>query len=598
MRPALLLLLACVLFHVAAQDSIPFQPLAPPDTLRSLDVLQAEDRPCDIVRVHERTITIAPDASDARRAVLVKPWGDRWLAYPLSEGAARWGYSLDGFTADGRYLLMGTWSTNVVTGYQYLARGLQLVDLQEISYAAIETYRDELTWEAYEGTDSMTEHSALDTAIVTVTPPYVHIQNGCMRDGRSVPCADAGGTYVITAGAIAKDASLSVAAAPRSTAPLLEGDHFPFTARDTLRPRAFGPDAGLRPLDTADRLRLLQDEALRYAQSDLFLFARLPDGAGPCITILCHNNDDYDLLWIMYDGTGRLNGLDTLASLYGDGQESRAECAYYDVNGVLSVQVVDEITLRDDVDTMAYLSDTLLYEAWREAEAYIGEENGEARYRLGLKRRPLDLTARWVECHGVNDGPPYPWRPVRALIPEDRRVLQAASGDLDHDGRPDHVFVLTNASDDGDRDLLIVFTARNACGFVQKAWLPGFLPSRDSGGFHDPIGEEGISGISIHGDSLVVHIFGGSAWKWEERSIYRFSAAHKGFFLVRTEGRSYHAPSLSVLEEDLRYFEEARQQGRKLTTEEEERLAEVRRTEEAVRWKGTSYALGEKAMGK
>ena len=184
---------------------------------------------------------------------------------------------------------------------------------------------------------------------------------------------------------------------------------------------------------------------------------------------------------------------------------------------------------------------------------------------------------------------------MKALIPADRRVLQAASGDLDRDGRADHVFVLTSAADEEDRDLLIAFTAHDACGFTQQALLPGFLPGRHSGGFHDPIGEEGISGISIHGDSLVIHIFGGSAWKWEQRSVYQYSRTHNDFFLVREEGRSYHAPSVSTLDEDLRYYEEAAR-NRPLTVEEEQRLAEVRKTEEDYRWKGTSYPLGAKPM--
>lgn len=380
--------------------------------------------------------------------------------------------------------------------------------------------------------------------------------------------------------------------------PLRESDHFPFSTKDRLCPRLYGPDAGLPPLDSADRARFFQEHAPRHARSELSLFARLPDAKGACITILCSNNDDHDLLWLAYDPEGRLIGLDTLASQYGDGQEHTEECAYYDRYGVFTVQAVNEETLHDGNDTMAYLLDTLLYEVRVEAEEYLGEENGESRYRYGLKRVPQDLSARWVECHGVNERPPFRWHSVRALVPPDRWVLQSASGDLDRDGRADHVLVLTDSADAGDRDLLIAFTSPDACGFMQKALLPGFLPSRTSGGFHDPIGEEGISGISIHGDSLVVHLFGGSAWKWEERSVYRYSRTHNDFFLVQEEGRSYHAPSISNLEEDLRYFEEAVQQGRSLSPEERERLAEVRKTEDSYRWKGRSYTLGEKPMRK
>ena len=95
----------------------------------------------------------------------------------------------------------------------------------------------------------------------------------------------------------------------------------------------------------------------------------------------------------------------------------------------------------------------------------------------------------------------------------------------------------------------------------------------------------------------MLHIFGGSAWKWEERSVHLFSPKHNLFFLVRQESRSYHAPSVSNLQEDLRYFEEL-SASRPLTAEEKEELANVRKTEEAYRWKGTTYALGQKPMRK
>lgn len=580
-----------------AQDSFGFRPLEPPDTILSLDALQEPERPCDVVDAQKRTITIAANG-DERHAVLAKPWGDRWLAYPLADGASRWGYALEGFTDDGRHLRMSTWSTNVVTGYQYFASDLVLIDLERAMYVQIPTMMDELKWEPFVETDSIVEHSSLDTSTVTLAPPYVIIQNGCLEDKVPVPCAHPGGVYTFTPEALVMQPGLSATPVAPSTAPLMARDRFPFIAKDSLCPRLYGPNAHLMPLDSADRTRLLQEEAVRYAHDQLYLFAQLPDAMGPRITILCSNNDAYDLLWVSYDATGRLNGLDTLASQYGDGQEHRTECAYYDRHGVFSVQVVDDATLRDDVDTMAYMLDTLVYEVRTDAVAYIGEENGESRHRYGLVRWPHDLTARWVECHNAKDLPPHSWRSVKELIPADRRVLQWVTGDLDRDGRPDHALVLTNAADDADRDLLILSTAVDACGFVEKASFPGFLPNRDSGGFHDPIGEPGISGISIIGDSLVIRIFGGSAWKWQERSVYQYSPAQNEFYLVRNEGRSYHAASLDTLDEELRYFEDAERQGRTLTRAELERRTELRKMEQDFAWKVEVYPRGERLMGR
>ena len=375
-------------------------------------------------------------------------------------------------------------------------------------------------------------------------------------------------------------------------APLLEKDIFPFTTTDRLCPKRLMPETRQTPLDSADRNRLLQDHASLDTRSTFHLFARLPDGQGPCITILSSRSDNHLLLWILYDEQGKVIGLDTLAWNY---REGGTACAYYDKDGVFSLDVIDNESLRDETDTMAYMCDTLQYEVRTVPVSYLGKEHGETRYGYGLRSIPRDLTARWVECHADNERPPYSWRSVKALIPSDRRVLQTASGDLDNDGKPDHVLVLTNENDDGHRDLLIAFTERDACDFVQKALLRSFLPSSDSGGFHDPIGEEGISGISISGDSLVVHIFGGSAWKWEERSIYKYSPSHDAFFLVREESRSYHASGASLYEEDWRYLEDAEQAGT-LTPEEEERLAEARNAEETSRWQGSTFTLGEKPM--
>ncbi len=379
-------------------------------------------------------------------------------------------------------------------------------------------------------------------------------------------------------------------------APLKSEDLFAFRATDRLCPQQYGPEIGLHSLDSAARVRLLQEEAPRYAHAELRLFARLPDAQGPRIALLCSSNDDHDLLWLSYDATGRLNGLDTLASDFGDGQQHRSECAYFDVYGTLTVMVTDQETLRDEVDSMAYLRDTLMVEVRVIAQAQIGAENGEARHHYGLERLPRDLSARWVEKHAVNDPGPYRWRSVKELIPKDRRILQAASGNLNGDGYTDHVFVLTNGPDDGERDLLIAFTAPDASGFVLHALLPGFLPDRNSGGFHDPIGEEGISGLSISADSLVIHQFGGSAWKWEQRAVYRYSSTYNGFSLVREQSRSYHAPTISHMDDELRAFDEAEKLGRVLTLEEKERLAELREAEETYRWKVITYALGEKPM--
>ncbi|MCB9165058.1 MAG: hypothetical protein H6592_11630 [Flavobacteriales bacterium] len=174
-------------------------------------------------------------------------------------------------------------------------------------------------------------------------------------------------------------------------------------------------------------------------------------------------------------------------------------------------------------------------------------------------------------------------------------MLQQATGDLDRDGAEDHVLVLTNAADDGARDLLIAFTAADRGRFVQHALLREFLPGKHDGGFHDPIGEEGISGIGIQSDTLLITQFGGSAWKWMSTDKYVYDASRKAFYLVESGGRSFHASGEEGQAEE-RMELETLSAKQKLNKEQAARLAALKELAEKVTWKTTRYPLGTKPM--
>mgnify|MGYP007070992084 CR=1 FL=1 len=340
--------------------------------------------------------------------------------------------------------------------------------------------------------------------------------------------------------------------------------------------------------------RLLQDQLPRYTGCTLRRGVRLPHGSGIRIALHCDSEDDHDLLWLAYDNTGALVGLDTLASCYGDGQLAVRACIHLDVYGRLLIEEMEERTLRDGTDTVAYGRDTLEFEI-RTSEEGVLDANGELRYIYRTERVPVDLTAHWVEKHGVNERGPYAWRSVKALLPVGRRVLLTASGDLNRDGAADHVLVLTDAEDSGERDLLIAFTSADRGSFQPRAMLKAFLPDKESGGFHDPIGEEGISGISVTGDTLTIAQFGGSAWKWQNVSKYVYDAVRNGFFLVEERGRTYHAPSLETQDEELSELEQVRANAA-LNEEQRERYAQLKKMVADAAWKVTRFPLGEKPM--
>lgn len=601
MRTCLFLPLLLTVSCAPAQtdERIPFAPLQRADTLHTKEELTVLMNTVPTVDLNGRSITEPQEPLEEGSAMLVKRMGDKWLCYALPLYKDRRShFELQRFTPDGRFLIAEQWTTEFTRGHEYHQVDLCFIDLKHLTYASLTTLLDNFEWEI-DAQDVQHDHRSRDSSVVSITSSHIHLMNGCTVNGRPVPCELPSASYLITTDALVLDRSISiepvVSGASQLPAPPGGWDRNTLLRNKRVCPGRTDENMRRPMLDDIARTKLLQHAAANYSGTILRYGAKLPFENGLRITLLCERDDDHDLLWLTYDQLGQLQGVDTLASTFGDGQYDMAECIYLNPFGQLLVESMQRETLRDEVDTMAYRCDTLVYEPAVVGTVYAGE-NGEMKQGYQLRRRAMDLTGCWVEKHHVDARLPYPWHSLREAIPPGRKVLQQASGDLNRDGAEDHVLVLTNEADDGPRDLLITFTAPDRSRFVQHALLKEFLPEKTSGGFHDPIGEEGISGISISADTLVITQFGGSAWKWTSTEKYVYDAKRNGFYLVESGGRSFHAAGEEQKAEELQELESLRKK-QKLNKEQAARFAELKELAEKATWKATRYPVGAKRMG-
>lgn len=579
---------------------VPFTRLKAPDTLRTAADVATLKRTDPTVDVDESSITEPQDPLEEGNAMLVKRVGEKWLTFalPLYKDI-RSHFELQRFSPDGRFLVAEQWTTNFTRGQEVHEVELYLIDLEQLTYASLSTLVDNFEW-VIDDKDVQHDHRIRDSSVVSITNTHIHLVNGCTVNGRPVPCEGPSVSYLITPEALVPDFSSSVApvviGASQLPAPPGGWDRHNLRRNQRLCPGRTAENMDRPLVPEAARAKILQHAADQYSGATLRYGAKLPFDNGLRITLLCERDDDNDLLWLTYDPMGQLQGVDTLVSTFGDGQYEVQECIHLNPYGQLLVESVHRETLRDEVDTMAYRCDTLVFEPVIEGTAFA-DESGEIKHHYQLHRRAMDLTRCWVEKHHVADRGPYTWHSLLEVLPSGRRVFQQASGDLNGDGAEDHVLVLTNEADDGPRDLLIAFTAKDRGRFVQHALLQGFLPEKASGGFHDPIGEEGISGISINADTVVITQFGGSAWKWTSTDKYVYDASRKAFYLVESGGRSFHASSEDSQDEELRELEALRKE-QKLNKEQALRYVELKDLAEKATWKATRYPVGVKRMDK
>ena len=400
------------------------------------------------------------------------------------------------------------------------------------------------------------------------------------------------------------DTAVAVAATPNGfPSTCLDSTKFHVARPDTLFPgryRGAGSTDGLVKLTTEDRTAYLQRYSALYDGAELYFFSILRcQGERRQITLLCTHHDDNDVLWLSYDRDSRVNGFDTLLTSWGDGQFSTDEYAYWEPWGSFTIATTTQETYRDGTDTMAYLTDTLLYEKRLSGIMYIPDEGGEPVERYELERVPLDLTRHWMTKYPTKEPAKEQRYSLRSVIPPRKHAFRTAIGDLNGDQVDDYVFALEDDTitdpENSLRDLQIVFTTPN--GFQQKLYLPAFFPGRSAGGFHDPIGEECCSGIFISGDTLIVGLFMGSAWKSQSRDYYRYSKGDDAFFLIKEQSRSYHAPSVETMDEELAELEQLKKDGKKLDTEQQERLTRLRKMVADYEWSVSIHPMGQYPMG-
>lgn len=380
--------------------------------------------------------------------------------------------------------------------------------------------------------------------------------------------------------------------------PCFDSTKFHVARPDTLFPARFGGGrtSGLVKLTAEDRTHYLQRYSPQFAASELYFFAvLLGEGERREITILCTQNDNNDLLWLSYDQDNRLNGIDTLISSYGDGQRMTQEYGYWEPWGSFTIATTTHETYRDENDTMAYLTDTLLYEKRLTGIMYIPDEGGEPVERYELERVPLDLTRHWMTKYPTEEPAKEQRYSLRTVKPPRKHAFRTVIGDLNGDQVDDYVFVLEDDTipdpENNLRDLQIVFTTSG--GFQEQLYLPGFFPGRSVGGFFDPIGEDCCSGIFISGDTLIVGLFGGSAWQWQTRHYYRYSEAQGTFFLIKEESRSFHSPSVDTMDEELAELQQLVTDGGQLDSEQHRRFDELRKMVADYEWAVVTHPMGE-----
>lgn len=157
--------------------------------------------------------------------------------------------------------------------------------------------------------------------------------------------------------------------------------------------------------------------------------------------------------------------------------------------------------------------------------------------------------------NGMADFVPSGWHVLSEA--NGAQVLATAHGDLNGDTLPDIAMVIECDKDlnaeNGEvllpgnqhkpRILLLLFQTRHG-GYRLSAQGNDVIMCADEGGvFGDP-----FAGMSINRVAVVLHFYGGSAWRWDIRARFRFQ--HAGWYLIGLTVLSYHDGSGVMTESD------------------------------------------------
>jgi hypothetical protein len=130
---------------------------------------------------------------------------------------------------------------------------------------------------------------------------------------------------------------------------------------------------------------------------------------------------------------------------------------------------------------------------------------------------------------------------LSGFIPDGWRILNAygdetVEGDLNKDQINDIAFVIEEDSDEIDRKRkLIVLFGNGDSNYEIVATSDKAVRREDEGGvMGDP-----FAGLEIERGSLLIHHYGGSAWRWGDS--FRFRYQDNDFYLIGASSQSFHA---------------------------------------------------------
>jgi hypothetical protein len=125
--------------------------------------------------------------------------------------------------------------------------------------------------------------------------------------------------------------------------------------------------------------------------------------------------------------------------------------------------------------------------------------------------------------------------PIKALIPPDSKILDAASADLNGDELADHVVVAEDGGDaDAEDPTRTVFVIQQKAGgeFAIAARSDRAVLAKSSGGaMGDP-----FDGVSAKKKEFTLSHFGGRREKWTASYTFGYSRIDHAWQLIRVEG--------------------------------------------------------------
>ena len=130
---------------------------------------------------------------------------------------------------------------------------------------------------------------------------------------------------------------------------------------------------------------------------------------------------------------------------------------------------------------------------------------------------------------------------IMQFIPKGWHVLLKATGDLNGDKLPDCALIIeydqdvhaTHGEQNAPADMhkpriFLILFARKTNGYLLSVQSNDLIKCADEGGiFGDPLIE---GGIAIEHGAVLVHHYGGSAWRWDIKARFRFQ--HNGWYLI------------------------------------------------------------------